>query len=118
MDRLPGRGHPVRAQPLPPGALTMPPAEVSRRLVKVARTANPLLCFPDPMPSEWAKPLGDAGYDLVYVSGAAAAVAVERAGNDSWTGAVVCATDDMTEAIALCRHLRRREEPIVPLLLI
>jgi DNA-binding response OmpR family regulator len=90
----------------------------SRRLVKVARANEPLLCFPDPMPSEWARPLRDAGYDLVCVSGAAAAAAVERAGNDSWTGAIICATDDMTEAITLCRHLRRREEPIVPLLLI
>jgi len=96
----------------------MSPAENSRRLVKVARANEPLLCFPDPMPSEWARPLRDAGYDLVCVSGAAAAAAAERAGNDSWTGAIVCATDDMTEAINLCRHLRRREEPVVPLLLI
>jgi DNA-binding response OmpR family regulator len=90
----------------------------SRRLVKVARTNEPLLCFPDPMPSEWARPLQEAGYDLVCVDGAGAAAAAERAGDDSWTGAVVCATDNMIEAIALCRHLRRREEPIVPLLLI
>jgi DNA-binding response OmpR family regulator len=91
---------------------------LARRLMKVARASEPLLCFPDPMPNEWARPLRDAGYDLQCVSGAAAAAAAERAGNDRWIGAIVCATDDMTEAIALCRHLRRREEPIVPLLLI
>jgi DNA-binding response OmpR family regulator len=96
----------------------MSTSDNSRRLVKVARTNEPLLCFPDPMPSEWARPLQEAGYDLVCVDGAGAAVAAERAGDDSWTGAVVCATDNMIEAIALCRHLRRREEPIVPLLLI
>ena len=96
----------------------MSSAEISRRVVKVSGANEPLLCFPDPMPSEWARPLRDAGYDLVSVSGAAGAAAAERAGNDGWIGAVVCATDDMTEAIALCRHLRRREEPIVPLLLI
>jgi len=96
----------------------MSATDSSRRLVKVARGNEPLLCFPDPMPSEWARPLQDAGYDLVCVDSAGAAAAAERAGDDSWTGAVVCATDNMIEAIALCRHLRRREEPIVPLLLI
>ena len=44
----------------------------SRRLVKVARANEPLLCFPDPMPSEWARPLQDAGYDLACVNGAGA----------------------------------------------
>jgi DNA-binding response OmpR family regulator len=96
----------------------MSATDSSRRLVKVARANEPLLCFPDPLPSEWARPLQDAGYDLVCVDGAGAAAAAERAGDDSWTGAVICATDNMIEAIALCRHLRRREEPIVPLLLI
>jgi two-component system, OmpR family, alkaline phosphatase synthesis response regulator PhoP len=91
---------------------------ISRRLVKVARPAKPLLCFPDPLPSEWARPLRDAGYDLVFVSGTGAVAALERAGKDSWTGAVICATENMTEAVALCRHLRRREEPVSPLLLI
>jgi len=91
---------------------------LSRHLVKVARATTPLLCFPDPLPSEWARPLRDVGYDLVCVSGAGGAAALERAGHDAWTGAVVCATEDMTEAIALCRHLRRREEPVAPLLLI
>ena len=94
----------------------MSSADLSRRLVKVSR-ANDLLCFPDPMPMEWARPLRDAGYDLLSVSGAAAAASAERSGNLSWIGAVICATDDMTEAMSLCRHLRRREEP-VPLLLI
>ncbi len=40
------------------------------------------------------------------------------AGEDWSAGAVMCATDDMSEAISLCRHLRRREEPVSPLLLI
>jgi len=96
----------------------MGPSDVTRRLVKVARVDEPLLCFPDPLPSEWAKPLRDAGHDLLCVSGAAAAASLERGGEQRWIGAVICATDDMSEAITLCRHLRRREEPIVPLLLI
>jgi DNA-binding response OmpR family regulator len=90
---------------------------ISRRLVTVSRVSPPILCFPDPLSSEWARPLSDAGYNLACVSGVAAAAAMERAAEDPWLGALVCATEDMTGALALCRHLRRREEP-VPLLLI
>ncbi|MGH9047906.1 MAG: winged helix-turn-helix domain-containing protein [Acidimicrobiales bacterium] len=86
--------------------------------MKVTRSSEPILCYPDPLPAEWARPLREAGYDLACVSGAGAAVTLERSGNDTWTGAVICATDDMADAITLCRHLRRREEPVVPLLLI
>ena len=93
-------------------------ASSSRQLVKVAKADEPLLCFPDPLGAEWARPLRDAGYDLVCVSGAAAVAAAERLGEQNWIGAVVYAVEDMAEAISLCRHLRRREEPIMPLLLI
>ncbi len=91
---------------------------LSRRLVKVARGVEPLLCYPEPLPAEWARPLREAGYDLVCVPNTAAAATLERSGEAAWTGAVVCATDDMAEAMALCRYLRRREEPVAPLLLI
>jgi two-component system alkaline phosphatase synthesis response regulator PhoP len=91
---------------------------LTRRLVRVARPKAELLCFPDPLPTEWGRPLREAGYDLVCVSGAGAAAALERGNEPAWVGAVVCATDDMSGAIELCRHLRRREDPIAPLLLI
>jgi DNA-binding response OmpR family regulator len=92
--------------------------DATRRLVNVSRRDEPLLGFPDPMPSEWARPLRDAGFDLVSVSGPAGAAAAERQSEGGFVGAVVCAIDDMTEAVSLCRHLRRREEPLSPLLLI
>jgi two-component system alkaline phosphatase synthesis response regulator PhoP len=91
---------------------------IARRLTRVPRPSPPLLCFPDPLPTEWARPLRDAGYELVCVGSVAAAAAAERAREDRFTGAVVCATEDLSGAVALCRHLRRREEPVAPLLLI
>ncbi len=76
------------------------------------------MCFPDPLPGEVARPLREAGYDVRCVAGPAAAVAAERAGRTGWLGAVVSAVEDLTGAIAFCRHLRRRDDPLSPLLLI
>ena len=37
---------------------------------------------------------------------------------EGWSGAVVVAGDDMTAAVAFCRHIRLREVPLSPLLLV
>ena len=37
---------------------------------------------------------------------------------DGWLGGVVCAIDDLPSAVAMCRHVRRREVPLTPLLLV
>jgi len=37
---------------------------------------------------------------------------------EGWSGAVVVAGDDMTAAVAFCRHVRLREVPLSPLLLV
>jgi len=37
---------------------------------------------------------------------------------ETWSGAVVVSGDDMTAAVAFCRHIRLREVPLSPLLLV
>ncbi len=78
---------------------------------------EPLLCFPDPLPVELAVALGRAGYNLQVASGPGPADSAEPRGGDGWAGAVVSAASDLSGAIAFCRHLRKRESPISPLLL-
>jgi DNA-binding response OmpR family regulator len=80
---------------------------------------EPLLCFPDPLPTELSAVLGRAGYTIQAVAGPTHADAAEhRNGGDGWGGAVVSAASDLSGAIALCRHLRKRESPVSPLLLV
>jgi DNA-binding response OmpR family regulator len=78
---------------------------------------EPLLCFPDPLPVELAVTLGRAGYNVHAVSGPTQSDAAEHRSGDGWAGAVVSAASDLSGAIAFCRHLRKRESPISPLLL-
>jgi DNA-binding response OmpR family regulator len=80
---------------------------------------EPLLCFPDPLPAELALSLGRAGYDCRCLSKPEEADSDEAAtAGDGWLGGVVSAVDDLPGAIALCRHVRRREVPLTPLLLV
>jgi DNA-binding response OmpR family regulator len=80
---------------------------------------EPLLCYPDPLPDALQVALRRGGYDFRPVGSPDQADALEpTATKDGWGGAVVCAEDDPGAAIALCRHLRRREVPINPLLLV
>jgi len=81
--------------------------------------ADPLVCFPDPLPLVLATGLRRFGLELRAVSGPDAADALEeRVAKDGWAGAVVSAEDDFDVALAFCRHLRRRESPVSPLLLV
>jgi len=77
---------------------------------------GPILCFPDPTPAEVLLALTEADHPYVVVGSLEAADAAEP--EDGWAGAVVVADGDTTEAIAICRALRKRESPVAPLLLI
>jgi DNA-binding response OmpR family regulator len=80
---------------------------------------QPLLCFPDTPSDDVLFALRQAGYTYRCVADAAAADTLERSETeDGWGGAVVSGIEDLAGALALCRHLRRREVPISPLLLI
>ena len=80
---------------------------------------EPLLCYPDPLPEEVATVLRRAGYRTHAVSRPELVDGAESATTaDGWGGAVVSAADDLAGATALCRHVRRREVPLAPLLLV
>ena len=77
---------------------------------------GPILCFPDPTPAEVLLALTEAGHPYACVGSLEGADAREP--EDGWAGAILVADGDTTEAIALCRALRKRESPVAPLLLI
>ena len=75
-----------------------------------------MLCFPDPVPPELVLALEHAGYPWKAVARPEHATADEP--EDGWAGAVVCAQPDPQGAFALCRHVRSRDVPLRPLLLV
>ena len=80
---------------------------------------EPLLCYPDPLPAPLQAALRQGGYEVRCVRQPEAVEAVERASTkDGWAGAVVSATADLAGAMAMCRHLRRRDVPVAPLLVV
>ncbi len=80
---------------------------------------DPLVCFPEPVPAVVAAALREVGLGFRATSAPESADALEKtATKDGWAGAVVSAADDLSRAITFCRHLRRREDPVSPLLLV
>ena len=80
---------------------------------------DPILCYPDPFPVELGMTLRQAGYTPYYVSSWEQVDASEHsAPGDRWGGAVVSAVNELSGALALCRHLRRREVPLEPVVLV
>ena len=77
---------------------------------------EPLLVFPDPVPSEVAQGLDLGGYPWKAVSSPEAASRLEP--EDGWAGAVVCADVDAEAAFTVCRSLRKRDIPLEPVLLV
>ena len=77
---------------------------------------EPLLCFPDPLPSVVAGVLERAGYPWRAVDGPDQAAGLEP--EDGWAGAVISACDDPAGAFALCRSVRSREVPLAPVIVI
>jgi len=79
---------------------------------------EPLLCYPDPLPATVQAALRQGGYDYRCVDRPEVVELTEHsATKDGWGGAVVVVGDDPNGALALCRHVRRREVPLAPLLL-
>jgi DNA-binding response OmpR family regulator len=77
---------------------------------------EPLLVFPNPPPASLAQSLDLSGYPYKAVSSADDAARLEP--DDGWSGAIVCADTDAEGAFAVCRALRKRDQPLEPLLLL
>ena len=77
---------------------------------------EPLLCFPDPLPTEVAMALDRAGYPWKAVDRPDQVRVNEP--DDGWSGALVCANVRADHAFALCRHIRSGDEPLKPLILV
>ncbi len=84
-----------------------------------APAVEPLVCFPDPFPAELQAALRRGGYDFCAVGRPEEADQLEASvSKESWGGGVISAVPDLAGALAMCRLLRRREVPVVPLLLV
>lgn len=80
---------------------------------------DPLVCFPDPLPTAIQSTLRRTGYDFRAVDGPELIDALERSETKAgWSGALVCGVGDLAGALGVCSHLRRREVPLAPLLLV
>ncbi len=78
-----------------------------------------LLCFPPALPAEVTLALQGAGLTHRAVAGPeAVGDGTGQGDGQTWSGAVVVAGEDMTAAVAFCRHIRLREVPLSPLLLV
>src|SRR5580704_1660256 len=81
---------------------------------------DPLLCYPIELPAEVTLALQSAGLGHHGVS--RPEDVPENAGgdgqSDAWSGVLVVADTDMSAAVAFCRHVRMREVPMSPLLLV
>ncbi len=75
-----------------------------------------LVLHPDPAPAELARALDLAGYDWVAVGDEKALGPSEP--DVGWGGAIVSTEHDPDLAFSLCRALRKRDEPVAPLLLL
>jgi DNA-binding response OmpR family regulator len=75
-----------------------------------------LLVFPDPGPAAVVSALDAGGYPWTAVGGAGEVPRAEPA--DGWSGAIVSADEHPEEAFALCRHLRKGDVSLEPLLLV
>ncbi len=80
---------------------------------------EPLLVFPDPPPPWLADALEGAGYPWRSVASASESERDEP--EDGWAGAVVAAggePGDLAAGLGFCRSMRKREDPLQPLLLV
>jgi len=80
---------------------------------------EPLLCYPEPLPQALSLALERTGYACRCVSTPVDVETEEqRPEAAGWLGGVVSAIGNLAGAIALCQHVRRREVPLAPLLLV
>jgi DNA-binding response OmpR family regulator len=75
-----------------------------------------LVVYPEPPPPDLARTLDLGGYRWKAASSADAAAAHEPP--DGWAGAIVCCDTDPDGAWAICRALRKRDEPTKLMLLL
>ncbi|HRE00432.1 MAG TPA: response regulator transcription factor [Ilumatobacteraceae bacterium] len=81
-----------------------------------AEPGDMLAVFPETPPPDLARTLDLAGYRWQGIAGPDQATRDEPAGG--WAGAVVCADANPDAAWALSRALRKRDQPVQPLLLL
>jgi two-component system alkaline phosphatase synthesis response regulator PhoP len=77
---------------------------------------DPLLCHPDPPPTWLASALESTAWSWLGVGSPADASRLEP--EDGWPGAVIVAGEAPEAAFVLCRHLRRGEARVAPLLIV
>lgn len=77
---------------------------------------QPLLVYPSPLPAELAQALDLAGREYVAVASESAILAEQPAGG--WAGAIVVADINADGAWAICRALRKADEPVSIVVLI
>jgi DNA-binding response OmpR family regulator len=77
---------------------------------------EPLLCFPDPLPTEVALVLDRAGYVWKAVDGPEMIRLAEP--EDGWAGALICANTRPESAFSLCTQLRTGDDPLNPLIVV
>ena len=77
---------------------------------------EPLLCFPATPPTPVTAVLDRAGYPWLGIDKPEAAESEEP--EDGWSGAVICSDTDPTGAFLLCRHLRKRDVPLAPVMVV
>ncbi len=80
------------------------------------RDLAPVLVFPDPPPADLVQTLDLSGFAWKAVGDELAANRNEP--DAGWRGAVVCADVDPEGAFAVCRALRKRDDPLSPILLL
>lgn len=77
---------------------------------------EPLILYPEAAPFHVIKTLEEGGYPFVGVSLASRISQLEP--EEGWSGAIVCADQNLEDAFFICRHLRTKERQISPLLLV
>ena len=81
--------------------------------------AEPFVCWPKTPPAEVILGVRDSGRRCITANNLAEAEQLEAdETEDGWGGSVVVASGNLTEALAFCRALRKRELPVRPLLLL
>ena len=120
------RGDPVRARPLPPACsdrgrrASDAPGGPMPGLTRATDAMSPCCASPTRCRPSWGRPLRRGRLRPRCVSGAAERPTPPSRRRPRTAGPARSCARPTTwpSAIALCRHLRRREEPLTPLLLV
>ena len=83
---------------------------------RVTGVVKPLLVYPSPVPTELAQTLDMAGRAYVAVASEAAVTSQEPP--EGWGGAIIAADINADGAWAICRAIRKAEDPLPVVLLV